>query len=126
MKKFEIYRQEREKGLTYQQIADKYGVSRQVVAQACGRYQRSRYRIWTPSMCIYPNVRNWLNKNQITCGELIRRMGWVPYSTNYVKVRDYLTGETYPQKVTIDKFLEVTGLTYEEFFKTDKDVGETI
>lgn len=43
MKKYELYRTERDKGLTYQQIADKYGVSKQNVAQACQGKQKKAF-----------------------------------------------------------------------------------
>ena len=120
MKKYEIYREEREKGLTYQEIADKYGVSRQNVASACIGTQKRNFRFWSSSTCIYPNVLNWLNENQITCGELIFKMGWRAHSATYSKLYSYLSGVCYPPKLTIDKFLSVTGLSYEQFFATSE------
>lgn len=119
MKKFEIYRAEREKGKTYRQIADEYGVSKQVIAQACGKRQVSRFRFWNESRCIYPNVRKWLNENQVGSAELVRRMGWHCYSDNYARVGRWLSGKTNPSKENIDKLLSITGLSYEKFFETD-------
>lgn len=124
MKKYEIYREEREKGLTYKQIAEKYGVSKQNVAQCCGKYNPNRFRFWTAELCVYPNVRNWLNENKISKAELIRRMGVRFHSNTNAVVRGYLKGKTYPPKQTIDKLLSITGLTYEEFFKADGQAGE--
>ena len=118
MKKYELYRQEREKGLTYREIAEKYGVSYQAVAQACGKSQPIRFRFWTKDMCIYPNVRKWLNENKITYRELFRRLGWETCGKNYTYLGNWLRGENYPRKQIIDKFLSVTGLTYEQFFDT--------
>lgn len=120
MKKFELYRAEREKGMKYREIAEKYGVSSQVVAQACGKAQPSRFRFWTEKTCIYPNVRAWMNENKITSRELQRRLGWETCSVNYIYISDYLSGKTYPRKQIIDKLLSVTGLTYEKFFETEK------
>jgi transcriptional regulator with XRE-family HTH domain len=120
MKKFELYRQERKEGLTYREIAEKYGVSYQVVAQACGKSQPNRFRFWTKDMCIYPNVRKWLNENKITYRELQRRLGWETCSANYIYIGDWLRGKTYPRKKVIDKLLSATGLTYEKFFETEK------
>ena len=120
MKKFELYRQERKEGLTYREIAEKYGVSYQVVAQACGKHQPNRFRFWTKESCVYPNVRKWLNENKITSRELMRRLDWEACGNNYIYVGDWLRGRCYPQKQVIDKFLSVTGLTYEKFFETEK------
>jgi transcriptional regulator with XRE-family HTH domain len=118
MGKYELYRQEREKGLTYREIAEKYGVSYQAVAQACGKSQPNRFRFWTKDMCIYPNVRKWLNENKITYRELQRRLGWETCSANYIYIGNWLRGENYPRKQIIDKLLSATGLTYEQFFDT--------
>lgn len=116
MKKAEIYRMERENGLSYQQIADKYGVSKQAVHQVCSKYTPARFRYWTQKMCIYVNLRNWLNDNKITKSELIRRLGYETLQETYARVGRYLRGGIYPPKRTIDKFIEVTGLTYEELW----------
>ena len=119
MKKWEIYRAEREKGQTYQQIADKYGVSKQVVAQACGKQSISHFRFWSEERCIYPNARKWLNENKVGCAELVRRLGWHCYSTNYSRIERWLSGKNNPSKDNIDKLLSITGLSYEKFFETD-------
>ena len=120
MKKYELYRQEREKGLTYRQIADKYGCSYQNVAQACAKTQKHRFRLWTAHSCIYPNVRTWLNENHILKRELLDRLEWEKCGANYSKVGRYLRGVCYPKKQIIDKLLSATGLTYEKFFETEK------
>ena len=118
MKKYELYRQDREKGLKYREIAEKYGVSYQNVAQACGKAQPSRFRFWTKDMCVYPNLREWLNENKITYRELCRRLGWETCRVNYTYFGAWFRGKNYPRKQVIDKLLSVTGLTYEQFFDT--------
>lgn len=116
MKKMELYRAERESGLTYQQIADKYGVSKQVVQQACGKYTPHLYRPWTKERCIYVNLRRWLEENKITMSELLRRLGRENLASNHAQINRYLKGKSNPSKKSIDKFIEVTGLTYEELW----------
>lgn len=117
----DLYRSEREKGKTYREIAEMYGVSFQAVACACGKQKDYQFRAWTKERCIYPNLRNWLNENKISCKEFVRRMGQVPSGGSDYSFRNYLSGEAYPQKRTIDKMLEVTGLTYEQLWEVDHD-----
>ena len=120
MKKYELYRTERDKGLTYQQIADKYGVSKQNVAQACQGKQKKHFRFWNTSSCVYPNVRKWLNENQIRCSDLLHRLGLECLCNNYRRIENYLSGKNDPPKRTVDKFLSITGLSYEQFFESEK------
>lgn len=118
--KADIYRREREKGLTYRQIAEKYGVSFQCVASCCGKQNDAFFRAWTEDRCIWPNLRNWLNENRVTLKEFVRRMGDIPSSNVGCRVRGYFRGECYPQKGTIDKMLQVTGLTYEQLWAREE------
>lgn len=121
MKKYELYRQERKKGLTYRQIADKYGVSYQNIALACGKAQPRGFRWFTESSCVYPNVRKWLNENKISVRELTHRLGWEWHKSNFDKVTEYIRGDCYPRKEIIDKLLSITGLTYEKFFEKEDE-----
>ena len=75
-------------------------------------------------MCTYPNVRKWLNENKITYRELICRLGWEHCGDNYTYLGNWLRGRNYPKKQIIDKFLSITGLTYEKFFETEKKEKE--
>lgn len=117
----DMYLAERERGLSYQQIADKYGVSRQTVGQACAS-RGGYFRTYTEDTCVYPYLRQWLNENRITRNEFIRLMGLIPCANENIRFGFYFRGEHYPSKQTIDKMLAVTGLTYEQlFYREDKD-----
>ena len=117
--KADLYRSEREKGKTYREIAEQYGVTFQAVACACGNSHDSKFRAWTEERCVYPNLRNWLNENKVSMNEFIRRMDALPGGNRVTAYRNYLNGKTYPQKRVIDKMLEVTGLTYEQLWEED-------
>lgn len=119
----DIYRAEREKGLTYRQIAEKHGVSFQTVAQACGKSDASKFRAFTESDCVYPNLRKWLNDNKVSRYEFIRRVGLCADSATSCTFGKYFRGKHYPNKQTIDKMLRVTGLTYEELFYREDAEG---
>ena len=122
-KKFEIYREERSKGLTYREIAAKYGVSRQVVAQACGRYQPARFQYVTETGCVYVNLRNWMNANKVNKSELLRRMGLETLPVNIARWSSYLSGRVDPPKKCIDMLIAATGLSYEELFYMEEGLG---
>ena len=111
----------REKGLTYKEIAKELGISRQAVAQVLSKEQKSYFRPWTADRCPYVGLRNWLNENQIVMAELLRRLGFAPESALHYRYRDYLSGRTELRKHTIDKLLEITGLTYEEAFRQEDE-----
>ena len=117
----DLYLAERERGLSYQQIADKHGVSIQAVCMACAM-QGGYFRPYTEDTCVYPYLRRWLNENRINRNEFIRRMGLIPRGNENIRFGLYFRGEHYPSKQTIDKMLAVTGLTYEQlFYREDKD-----
>ena len=116
--KADIYRAERENGLTYDEIAEKYGVSRQCVGQACGKTNPKHFK--TIRNCIYPNLREWMNDNKVSRKELAIRMGLAGYANTQANLGNYLKGLNDPPKKVIDKLIEITGLTYEELFYTEE------
>ena len=116
----EFYMQERKQGKTYREIAKKYGVTHQAVAAACAIHMPGHFKPYTEKEVIYPKLRKWLNDNEVSRNEFARRMGLVPYAKNSYRVSDYFRGKNYPLKETIDKMLQVTGLTYEELFSLEE------
>lgn len=102
----------RDQGMTYQQIADIVGVSKQRVAQICGKTAEWQFRAITKNGCIYPYWRAWMNANRVSRNELVRRMGF----SSAVKLSHWMRGDSFPTKQQIDSILRVTGLTYEQLF----------
>lgn len=117
MKKYEIYRAEHEKGMTYREIAAKYGVSKQNVAQACGKMRENWFRPYTSDEVVYPNLLKWLNENRVSRSEFIRRIGSACGHSHQDSLRRWLRGAAYPTKPIIDRMIEVTGLKYEELWE---------
>lgn len=104
----------RDSGMTYEEIAIMFGVSRQRVHQVCGKYNPCRFQFISEKGCIYPNWRNWMNENKVSRYELARRMGLLSSQTSYVNaISGYMSGKCEPKMWFIDKLLEVTGLKYE-------------
>ena len=107
-------------GYTRKQIAEELGVSRQRVYQMISTYGQRSFRPITPQQCIYHNWRNWMNNNQVSKGELLKRLFLTSESHNYSRLTQYMTGYCYPQKQMIDCILEVTGLTYEQLWSREE------
>ena len=118
----DLYIRERESGLTYREIAEKHGVSFQAVVNACGRHAPGRFKPFTASQVVYPNLRRWLNENKVGKFELIRRMGNIANGGAVASIGRWLRGDCYPSKLVIDKLIAATGLTYEQLFETGDGV----
>lgn len=114
-----MYLADRNNGMTFQQIADKYGVSKQTVHKCIGNTSAPNFRPFSPTNCVYPNLRNWLNENHVSLQEFTRRMGDTGYVGNSSAVGTWFRGVSYPHKESIDKILMVTGMTYEQLFATE-------
>ena len=107
----------RQKGMTYQQIADSMGVSKAYVAVLLDRtVKTSNFHIWPVELSPYPVLTQWMNDNQMTRQELAERLGY-SISTNSTYIVDKIMRTDKFTKKEIDKLLEITGMTYEELFK---------
>ena len=113
--KTDLYIKERESGKSVIEIARMYGVSHQAVAHATAK-KNNYFKRYTEENCVYPNLRKWLNDNKVTRSEFMRRMEMPTSPNNHSRISNYFTGRNYPSKATIDKFIKVTGMTYEELF----------
>lgn len=110
----------REQGLTYREIASRLGVTYQAVAQVCAKQGFAQFRKITPAGCVYPALRDWMNSNYVSRSELYRRMhdgsaciGRAPYV-----IRERLSGRTLWRMDEINRLLDITGMTYEELFRS--------
>lgn len=121
--KTDMYRRDRDSGMTYRQIAAKYGVSYQCVSVACGRNGGS-FRPFDSKQVVYPNLRKWLNENKVTKREFVRRMDKVPSEGSIQRLTRWFNGSFNPNKETIDNALSVTGMSYEELFAKPETEGE--
>lgn len=116
----DLYVADRNAGMKYAEIAAKYGVSYQCVAQSCASRGVGRFKPYTATECIYPNLRKWLNDNKVSRYEFIRRLGDHQNAVSTARISEHFRGRSYPRKETIDKFIEVTGLTYEQLFAEEE------
>ena len=107
----------RESGKTYQEIGAAVGLTRQRVYDLVGDIGSGKmFRGVKEDQCIFPNLRQWMNKNLMTIAGLARLL-YGQSATDYKnKLRKMLSGESNIRKKTIDKILDLTGMTYEECF----------
>lgn len=108
-------------GATYSEIAAAFNLSRQRVFSIIGGRLENHFKEITAEECVYPNLRKWLNENRVTRAELCRRLtGGNTHPKTYSSVLAFCRGKTTrTPKQTIDKYLLVTKLTYEELFATE-------
>lgn len=102
-------------GMTYDEISQYFGVSKQAVHQMAGRrgpgdglHEGSLRKVK------YPGLRNWLLTNRVSVRELERMCGASSFHAS-------LIGNSHPTKKSIDAILAATGLTYEECFKEEEN-----
>lgn len=110
-------RKDRAAGLTYAQIGEKYGLSKQRVGQLIGHSNKYYFKVIKRSGCKFVNLRNWMNENSISRNEFARMMGLIPSGPTLARIRSYMTGECTPPKHYIDMMLKATGMDYETFFE---------
>ena len=104
-------------GKTLQEIADKHGITRQRVYQIlvnCGTEKRER-NTFKPTIdkIKFDGLKKWLMENKVAIRDLYDKTG-VSYSLNYFYSK--MVGTSPLDIDTINKILEVTGLTYENCF----------
>ena len=106
-------------GMSYKQIAEKFGLSYQRVQQILGGSKENLFRGFTKERCIYSGLRKWLNDNKVSICELTRRLYGNNCSGNINRTRGMIKGKPELTKTYIDKLLKITGLTYEELVGED-------
>lgn len=110
-------------GYTYQQIADKYGITRQrAYSVVYNRMMQMKDENFAESVnkVIYPAIRKWMFENRITISGLHRIIN--PEVISDVDIRKFLTEKNRKISIkTLRKILETTGLTFEEAFPTEAD-----
>lgn len=119
LKRAELFREARAKGMTYEQIGEQYGVSTSSAAKVCGKDGDARFRAWTSERCIYINIRNWMNENRVSLSDMVRIAEGQLTEASRNRYSTYMRGGIFPQKRTIDRWIAITGLTYEQLWEVD-------
>lgn len=109
--------EDRAAGMTYKEIGEKYGISRQRVCEICKGRTPKNFHYVTDEGCVYPNLRAWMNENLVSRSEFIRRSKFEFCPGNTLKFSAIMRGEiTDVRKNWIDEMLRITGMSYEMLF----------
>lgn len=109
--KVEAYRMRLE-GATIQSIADKFEVSPSWIRKITPPIEGRTWSMYdVRERCVYSGLGQWLFDNRCTYAKLAKLIG-VPQAS----VSRWMSGVHIPNKLTIDKILKVTGMTYEQAF----------
>ncbi len=108
-------------GCTYQEIGDKYGVTKQCVQQSIANFAGKERTVRQSSLdrCIYPNIRAWMIDDNISMIKLSKICGLA--ETHIGAVRTKLYGERDFKISEIKAILKESGKTFEYMFNTEKD-----
>ena len=109
----EAYRMRLE-GYSLQEVADRFGVSRQFLSQILPSSQRAFSKGRNANKCIYPAIKKYMEKNRYSYTRLAIICG-MSQQTLYRG----LTGKNEFMKKNIDMLLDTLQMTYEEAFCKD-------
>ena len=98
----------RSNGCTLQQVADKYGITRERVRQILFAYTAPRKE----KVYAYPNISNWMEENGVTLSQLADNC-----KLSYNTVRGYLNGAREPNFIFVQYILKETGMPFEVAFQ---------
>lgn len=103
-------------GCTYQEIADKYGLTRQCVQQAIADFTGKERvpKSFDRTGIIYPNMLKWMDENGITLAELSRIIGIG--EGNSSRTSKKMRGKTNFRMSEIKAILKESGQTFEYMF----------
>lgn len=113
----------RREGKTFQQIADAIGVSRQRAHQLYNKNEKRNdyYHAWTEKRCIFHSLRDWFNIHRFNTKDILEQIGLPVSRSNEIHLRRILNGDATMKKDDIDLLIGLTGMTYEELFREDKE-----
>ena len=104
----------RANGCTLQQVAVKYGITRERVRQILLAYTAPRKE----KVYAYPNISNWMEENGVTLSQLADNC-----KLSYNTVRGYLNGVREPNFIFVQYILKETGMPFEVAFQIREEAA---
>lgn len=100
-------------GFALEEIADKYGVTRerirQILEHTCSESGISRKNY------IYPNIADWMRENHVNQKMISEKLG-----CRQTTVSNYLAGKSSPSFEFINMILDITKMPYEVAFSRER------
>lgn len=110
-------------GASYQEIADKYGCSKQNVEQLLKMRESSKISSTKKyEICIYKGFREWLEQNRYKLVDLQRFIMESECKQCSNSLRYKLSGKRDFKISEIFKIIKLTGMTFEELFMQTESV----
>jgi transcriptional regulator with XRE-family HTH domain len=106
----------RQEGCTLQQIANKYGCTRQYVSMTLRKINQTPSRTRARRKCVYSGLDRWLHENSCSITRLGKSIG-----VYNVTIAKYMNGEREIKIGAIRDILRLTGMTFEEAFGGVRD-----
>lgn len=106
-------------GKSYAEIGKEFGISKQRVARVIRDNTNRMGHIVTSKQCVYEGIRHYLNISNMCVTDLTKLMFGDSWRNHLGTVSHALKGVNC-SKQTIDKILEVTGMSYEDAFGEHK------
>lgn len=107
-------------GCTYQEIADKFGVTKQYIQQSLFPSDGRMSKIRNSEICIYAGLAQFIDDHNVTQRKLAEVINTKCPQGNSTRLRRKITGETQFKINEIYKILKFTGMTFEECFALKK------
>ena len=104
----------RANGCTLQQVADKYGITRERVRQILFAYATPR----NAKAHAHPNTSHWMGENGVTLSQLADNC-----KLSYNTVRGYLNGVRDPNFIFVEYILKETAMPFEVAFQIREAAG---
>ncbi len=108
----------RNQGKTFHEIGAHFGVTYEGVRLVLAHMapQKRYFRAVTEKRCIYPGLRDWMNREQVSPRRLTAMMGYSTYAGVVRSLSDRLSGRAEIRIGDIRNILRLTGMTFEEAF----------
>ena len=111
---------DRAAGMTYEQIGEKHGVTRQRVGQLISKWNKYNFKVIKTKGCAYKNLRKWMNDHCVDRSELARAVGVASEPISGYEMQNFrymlLGRRVFPEDI-LKEIIAVTGLSKDQILE---------